>query len=136
MKLHNRLPSTSPAPWWSHQRPCREWNLEQTPQSARFLEERGQRTPAPQSLHPGTTPLGDSLRTALHLHVLRGEYQAHSVSPTTRVRRRLAGPVAGRRDFSCRLLGTALLLSRAGELQLWRQDKSYFGKKPSCCQGF
>ena len=59
-----------------------------------------------------------------------------SVSPTTRVRRRLAGPVAGRRDFSCRLLGTALLLSRAGELQLWRQDKSYFGKKPSCCQGF
>lgn len=77
MKLHNRLPSTSPAPWWSHQRPCREWNLEQTPQSARFLEERGQRTPAPQSLHPGTTPLGDSLRTALHLHVLRGEYQAH-----------------------------------------------------------
>lgn len=56
---------------------CREWNLEQTPQSAWLLEERGQRTPAPQSLHPGTTLLGDSLRPASPVHVLQGEYQAH-----------------------------------------------------------
>lgn len=56
---------------------CREWNLEQTPQSAWLLKERGRRTPAPQSLHPGTTPLGDSLRPASVVRVLRGEYQAH-----------------------------------------------------------
>ena len=32
--------------------------------------------------------------------------------------------------------GAALLLNRAGEPQLSRQDKSYFGKELSCCQGF
>lgn len=56
---------------------CREWNLEQTPQSAWLLEEKGQRTPAPQSLHPGTTLLGDSLSPASLVRVLQGEYQAH-----------------------------------------------------------
>lgn len=125
---------------WPPENACQEWNLEQTLQSTI------PRSEEPEALDIRTT---DSLSWDGLWAMQPGEQNGEGLAlsrflrspwpspchPTSKEPEKTSRPSLSPASLPS-FWGAVLLQNRARELQLSRQDKSYFGKEPSCCQGF
>ena len=126
---------------WPPENSCQEWNLEQTLQSTIPRSEELEALDTSTIVSNVGRSVGHSAwRTGWgkpSTLMVCEESLAHlHDTALPKSQRRPAGPAGLSPASFPSFWGAALLPNRAGELQLSRQDKSYFGKEPFCCQGF